>query len=167
MTTRTDDIRSIAPRMPNAFCPMPGVATGGQPSAAELEAFARAGYRTVLDIRAPGEPRGYDERPLVEKAGLQYVSLPVGHGPLTDETFDRFRALLRDADRQPILVHCASGNRVGLMMIPYLVLDEGKTPQDAVRIATQVGLSSPQLASLALDYIARHGASKAAPGRVA
>lgn len=162
-----NEIRRLAPGMPNARAPLPGVATGGQPRAADLEALAKAGYRAILDIRAPQEPRGYDEAAVAARAGLEYINLPVGHGPLGDETFDRFREIVRDAARRPLLVHCASGNRVGLMLIPYFILDEGKTPQEAVRLAVEAGLAGPQLAPLALDYAARHGASAPRPGRVA
>lgn len=157
MTVETP-IRSLAPGMLNAFCPVEGVATGGQPTPADLTALAEAGYRTVLDTRAPGEPRGFDEVDVVERAGMTYVNMPIGATPLTDGVFDEFRALMRDGTRQPILVHCASGNRVGLMMIPYLVLDAGRSPQEAVELAVRMGLSNPQYARLALDYVERQGA---------
>lgn len=157
MTVETP-IRSLAPGMLNAFCPVEGVATGGQPTPADLAALAEAGYRTVLDTRAPGEPRGFDEVDVVARAGMTYVNMPIGATPLTDGVFDEFRALMRDGSRQPILVHCASGNRVGLMMIPYLVLDAGRSPQEAVELAVRMGLSNPQYARLALDYVERQGA---------
>ena len=157
MTVETP-IRSLAPGMLNAFCPVDGVATGGQPKPADLAALAGAGYRTVLDTRSPGEPRGFDEVDVVQRAGMTYVNLPIGAAPLTDGVFDEFRALMRDADRQPILVHCASGNRVGLMMIPYLILDAGRSQQEAIDAAVQMGLSNPQYARLALDYVERQGA---------
>lgn len=153
--TSNDSMRSITPGMHNAFAVSDKVATGGQPTATDLEALAGAGYRTVLDIRAPGEPRGFREADVVAAAGMEYVNFPIGHAPLTDATFDDFRARVRDAAGQPILVHCASGNRVGLMMIPWLILDEGKTPEEAVGLALRMGLSSPQLAGIALDYVER------------
>jgi uncharacterized protein (TIGR01244 family) len=150
-----DSMRSITPGMHNAFAVTDTVATGGQPTAADLQALAAAGYRTVLDIRAPGEPRGFREADVVKGAGMEYVNFPIGHAPLTDAAFDEFRAHVRDAAGRPILVHCASGNRVGLMMIPWLVLDEGKSPEEAVALALRMGLSSPQLAGIALDYVER------------
>lgn len=153
--TSPDPMRSIAPGMLNGCSVSDTVATGGQPTAADLQALAGAGYRTVLDIRAPGEPRGFREPEVVEGAGMEYINFPIGHAPLHDAAFDEFRGLLRDAARKPLLVHCASGNRVGLMMIPWLVLDEGKSPQEAVDLALRMGLSSPQLARLALDYVDR------------
>lgn len=167
MSTDETEIRRITPGMLNAYCPMSGLATGGQPTAADLQGLARAGYRAILDIRGPEERRGYDEVRAARDAGLEYINLPVGHGPLPDELFERFRAILRDASRRPLLVHCASGNRVGLMLIPFLVLDEGRPPREALDTAIQAGLSSPQLAQLALDYVRRQGPDASSADRVA
>lgn len=158
MTSQTLDVRRIAPGMPNAYCPTPGLATGGQPQRTDLEALAREGFRTIVDLRTPAEPRGYDMAAVARSAGLDYVNIPVGHEPLTDTVFDEMRALLRDEKRRPALVHCASGNRVALLLIPYLILDAGKAPREALDLAIAMGLRSPQLAEPALDYVARHGA---------
>lgn len=155
MSTDETEIRRIAPGMLNAFYPLPGVATGGQPTPADLRALARAGYRTILDIRGPEERRGYDEIHVAREAGLEYINVPVGHGPLADDVFERVLAVLRDESRRPLLFHCASGNRVGLMLIPYLMLDQGRAPREVLQIAVDVGLSSPQLAHLALEYVRR------------
>jgi len=54
--------------------PLAGVATAGLPREAEFAAFARAGYRTVVDLCMPGEPRGYDEAQVVRAAGLDYAN---------------------------------------------------------------------------------------------
>ncbi len=53
----------------------------------------------------------------------------------------------------PVLVHCARANRVGALLLPYLVLDEHRSPDEALRIAHDVGLRSDELAKTALDYI--------------
>ena len=65
---------------------------------------------------------------------MEYVSLPVGHEDVEEATFDRFRALMADRERRPVLVHCSSANRVGALLIPYLVLDEGKGAEEALDI---------------------------------
>src|SRR2546427_1848091 len=45
--------------VPNACEPIPGIVTGGQPSAAHLDALRRAGCEVVLDIREPMEPQPF------------------------------------------------------------------------------------------------------------
>jgi uncharacterized protein (TIGR01244 family) len=150
------DYRELVPGLVNAACPVPGIVGGGQPTPGHLAALAAAGFRTVLDLRAPQEQRGYDQPAQARAAGIEYVNLPVVGAP-TDDTYERVRALLADPGRRPILVHCGSGNRVGGVLLPYLVLDEGKDPEEALRLAVEMGLRSQPLADLAFDYIARSG----------
>ena len=149
-------IMAMLAGLKNVACPLPGVATGGQPDSLQLLALGRSGYRTVLDLRAAGEPRGMDEAAVTRAAGLAYRSLPVTPETLTDSTFDAFRALAIDSRNHPILVHCASGNRVGAVMIPWLVLDRGWSIERAVTSANAGGLSSAELRDRALDYVERH-----------
>ncbi|HEX7119199.1 MAG TPA: protein tyrosine phosphatase family protein [Longimicrobiales bacterium] len=150
------DIRDLVPGLANAACPVPEVLTGGQPTEEHLRVFSEQGYRTILDLRAPGEPRPYDEPEAARRIGLEYVNLPVTPDTLSDETFGRFRQLMRDASKRPVVVHCASGNRVGVLLIPYLVLDEGKGMEEAVDAAMEAGLRSREMADRAMDYVQRH-----------
>lgn len=147
------DVQEIAPGMANAGQPLEGVATAGQPEQGHLERLAAAGYRTVIDLRTSEEPRGFDEPEIVGRAGMEYANIPVGHEVVDAETFDRFRQILTDAERRPALVHCSSANRVGALLIPYLILDEGKSPEDARDIAARVGLRSDELERVAFRYV--------------
>ena len=153
-----DKLTEVLGAIPTAACPLPGVATAGQPSAESWPELARAGYRTVVDLRAPDEPRGHDEPAAVRAAGLDYVSIPVTQPTLGDAEFDRFRDVMRAPDRRPILVHCATSNRVGALLLPYFAVDEGMTLTDATRLAQSAGLRNPDLQSIAVDYARRHGA---------
>jgi uncharacterized protein (TIGR01244 family) len=144
--------------IPFSAAPLDGVVTAGQPSAAQLAELAANGTRTVVDLRTQGEPRGYDEPAVARDAGLAYHNIPVGPGPITDAQFDAVRAHLREAARRPLLLHCATANRVGAMLIPYLVLDEQRTPEEALRIASSVGLRSGDLARAAFSYVERNAA---------
>lgn len=148
------ELRAAAAALPNGQLPLEGVATAGQPDADDVRRLAEAGYRVVVDLRGPGEPRGFDEAAAVREAGMEYVSLPVT-GPPSDETFEALRDLLRDPERRPALVHCASANRVGGALIPYLVLDRGQGPEDALQTAARIGLRSQELADHAVEYALR------------
>lgn len=133
-----------------------GIATAGQPSAASLTALRAAGYRTVIDLRAQDEPRGYDEPAAARAAGLDYIAVPVSSPVVPAESFDRVRELLRDPARRPALIHCATANRVGGLVLPYLMLDAGLSSDDALALARRVGLRSPEYARAALDYVHQH-----------
>lgn len=141
--------------VPNACGLLPGVITGGQPTAADLQRFAEAGGGIVLDLRDPMEPRPFDEPALARQAGLDYVNVPVTAGTLTDETLDRVLAVLREAGERPVFVHCASGNRVGGALLPHLILDHGLEEEDAVGQAMRAGLRSAELLEWGNDYARR------------
>jgi protein tyrosine phosphatase (PTP) superfamily phosphohydrolase (DUF442 family) len=148
------DVREIAPGLENAGYPLEGIATAGQPEQEHLERLAEAGYRTVLDVRTLEEDPGFDESKAVRNAGMEYVNMPLEVKPeaFTDEIFDRARELLADPGRRPILVHCASAVRVAPLLIPYLILEEGRSPDEAVEIASQVGPQQEELTDAGLRY---------------
>ncbi len=146
---------SAALSLPNAREPWPGVISAGQPMARQWAGLRAAGIAAVVDIREDWEPRGHDEAGAVERAGLRYVRVPFGHGPIRDETFARVREVMRAARSEPVVVHCASGNRVGAALIPWWILDEGLTEEQALGAAVKAGLSSRPLAMMALDYARR------------
>ena len=153
MTTPIDALRGV----PNACQALPLLVTGGQPTAAQLEALAATGNRVVLDIRAPNEPRPMDEAALVRRLGMEYVNIPlITRGVLDDALMDRLLAEFRRVSAQPTFCHCAGGNRVGGALIPFLILDQGFDEEDAVSTAQRVGLSSRELLAWGLDYARRH-----------
>lgn len=141
--------------VPNVCQLLPGVVTGGQPSAAHLAAFLASGGRVILDLRDAMEPRPLDEPETVASLGMQYVNVPIGPHSLTDATLDRVREVLREAGGGLVLVHCASGSRVGAALLPFLILDHGLEEEDAVGQAMRVGLRSAELMEWGLDYTRR------------
>jgi protein tyrosine phosphatase (PTP) superfamily phosphohydrolase (DUF442 family) len=156
--SRVDDasMKRIVDLLPYGSCPVADVATAGQPNAAAWGELARAGFKSVIDLREASEPRGHDEAGEIARAGLSYFLLPVSHETLGDRQFDAIREFLRDPANRPALVHCQSANRVGALMLPYLRLDEHIPLDEAERRAGIIGLRSPDYAALALDYVRRH-----------
>ncbi len=93
--------------------PKPDLLVAGQPAADDWKALADAGVRTVINLRPAAEMQGRDERAEVAAAGLRYVELPIaGAGDINADNARKLAELLGQADG-PVLVHCASGNRVG------------------------------------------------------
>lgn len=148
------DIREIAPGLENANYPLEGIATAGQPEQEHLKQLAQAGYRTILDLRTQEEDRGFDEPKTVRDAGMEYLSIPLEVKPeaFSDQVFEQARELLTDPDRRPVLVHCESAIRVGTLLIPYLILDEERSPDEAVEIASRLGPQKEELTQVALRY---------------
>jgi protein tyrosine phosphatase (PTP) superfamily phosphohydrolase (DUF442 family) len=152
VTSAFEAVQSIT----NACQLLPNVVTGGQPTAANLEAFKAAGGALVLDLRDPMEPRALDEPATARRLGLEYVNVPVGAGTLSDQTLDQVLDVLRGAGDGTLLVHCNSGSRVGGALLPYLILDQSLDEEDAVEQAMRVGLRSAEILEWGLDYARRH-----------
>ena len=149
MSTLTNALAGV----PNLSEPVPGLLAGGQPSAQHLAAFKKAGGVAVIDMRDPMEPRPFREPETAQTAGLDYYNVPVPHDPGPDETLDRIRQLIVELTAQgPVLAHCASGNRTGATLIPYLMLDKGMSEEDAVTAAMRMGTRSAGLIEWALDF---------------
>lgn len=125
-----------------------------QPTEAGFANAKTAGVKTVLDLRRPEETE-HDDQAMVSGAGLDYVSLPIaGVDGLTDEAFAAVRKILRDPARRPILVHCASANRVGAVWYAYRRLDQGISAERALWEAREVGLTKKPLEERAIGYVA-------------
>jgi protein tyrosine phosphatase (PTP) superfamily phosphohydrolase (DUF442 family) len=146
--------------LPNAHEPVPGLVTGGQPDARQLDALRAAGCRLVIDLRDPMEPRPLRTPAAVEALGLEYVNIPVGHVEVPAETFSRVRATVQRlvGDGTPALLHCGSGNRVGAALIPYLMLDKGMDEEAAITEAMRIGTRNAGLVEAALEYVRAQGA---------
>ena len=140
---------------PNYSEPLPGFLTAGQPGPDHFEAFAAQGVRTIIDLRDPMEPRSFDEPALVRKLGMTYVNVSVRQGALDDAVMDSALDAIRRSDGQPLLLHCASANRVGGVLIPYFMIDKKMSEDDAVAAAMKVGLRGADLLEWALEYTQR------------
>ncbi len=120
--------------------PVDGITAAGQPDKAALEVFADAGYATVIDMRAEDEDRGFDEAAFVEELGLHYVAFPIASEDAI--SFDNARKLeeLLQEYPGPVLVHCASSNRVGALLALRASL-EGADNDQALEMGREGGLT--------------------------
>jgi protein tyrosine phosphatase (PTP) superfamily phosphohydrolase (DUF442 family) len=141
----------------NASAPLPNLVTGGQPAQSHLEALKDAGARVIVDLRDPNEARPFNEPETVKALGMEYVNIPIGpHTRLDDALMDQVLTALRKHKEDGVLLHCASANRVGGALIPYLIIDQKMDQDDAIDAAQRIGLRSPEYADWALGYVERH-----------
>jgi uncharacterized protein (TIGR01244 family) len=146
---------------PNATSPEPGVLLVGQPTGEQIQLAAEDGYKTLIDLRTPAEPRGFDEVEAARLTGLVYVNLPVNPATLDQATIDRFLATLKKAQK-PVLIHCSTGSRTGALWYAWLVLGKGKAPAAALAEAKAVGLKQPELTEKIEKLVAERKAPKPA-----
>ena len=132
-----------SPDIPNRSEPLPGITSAGQPSAEALAALAEEGYTTVVDLRSEQEDRGFDEASTVEGLGMRYLSLPVAGGEnVSYENAAALDRILAEVEG-PVLLHCASGNRVGALLSLRAALN-GTDKEEAMALGTSAGLTSLQ-----------------------
>ncbi len=131
--------------LPNAKFPLPGVVSAGQPSAAQFEQAKQAGIKTVVNLRGPDEPGVAAEKALLERLGLRYVHIPITKGALeqglSEENARKLAKIIAHAKEQPVLIHCASGNRVGALMALMAFYVEHKGLDEAIAFGRKAGLT--------------------------
>lgn len=157
MPSETDWVLVRLAGIENIAAPYPWLLTGGQPDSAALATLAEAGVHDVMNLRTAAEPAPFDERALAKRLGLKYLPIPTGATDFSDARFTAFRHhLIAHGPKKPLFVHCASGNRVGAALLPWLVLDQGVEEDEALRIAQRMGLRDPDLTRTAREYIRAH-----------
>jgi uncharacterized protein (TIGR01244 family) len=128
----------------NASFPEPGVMAAGQPTGEQVQLAAEDGYKTILDLRTPQEPRGFDEPEAARQNGLVYVNVPVSPTAPDQTAIDHFLSAMKKA-KKPVLIHCGTSARVGALWYAWLVLGEGKPPAEALAKAKAAGLKNPEM----------------------
>jgi uncharacterized protein (TIGR01244 family) len=145
--------------LPNASVAKPGLVAAGRPSPEALASLKARGFRTVVDLRTATEAGLAEEKAAVEAQGLRYVNVPVAGGAFSGTDVDAVKAALDQAPEGPVLLHCASSNRVGAVWA-VLKAREGMPVDRALEEGKRVGLTSPALAEAA-----RRVATEGAPAR--
>ena len=82
------------------------------------------------------------------------MNVPFVSGQVNAAQIEKITEVLRANAGKHILFHCASANRVGGSIIPYLMLDLGMEEEDATELAMRIGLRSAEYLQVALEYVA-------------
>jgi uncharacterized protein (TIGR01244 family) len=113
---------------------------GGQPTPAQFEQAHELGYKTVINLRRP-EEEGNTEPEQVRGLGMAYLEIPIaGSGDMTE---DKARALAEalESAESPVMVHCASGNRVGGLFAMKAYYIDGMSPEEALVVGKAAGMT--------------------------
>ena len=126
----------------NARRVFPGILSGGQPTDEQLAEAQAKGFKTVINLRTAGEMQGSKEAVIVRDLGMKYITIPVGGAAdINRENSQALITALADADQYPVLVHCASGNRVGALFALDAAADGQLPVEQAMAIGTQTGMT--------------------------
>lgn len=113
----------------------PGVYRSNQPSPAQIERAARAGVRTVVNLRGQSNDSYHLlERDACARLGLELIDFKVFSRELPSAKRLHEIGRLFETIRYPALMHCKSGaDRVGLMSVLYLLVHERRPLEEALR----------------------------------
>ncbi|MDR7133629.1 uncharacterized protein (TIGR01244 family) [Lysobacter niastensis] len=135
---------SMQTSVPNLREPNDRLLTGGQPDAAAWKHLAADGVTTVINLRPDDEMAGRDEAAEVVAAGLSYRQIPVaGAAGITTENATALWTALAQAPGK-VLVHCASGNRVGALLALGAVEQGGMDSEQALQFGKAAGLTGAE-----------------------
>ncbi|WP_119680789.1 beta-lactamase hydrolase domain-containing protein [Indioceanicola profundi] len=130
----------------------------GPPTAERVGEFAREGFRSVVNLRAPAEQNQLlspsEEGEVARSHGLVYVNIPVSPEDMNEDTAHRFE---QEVSRLPgpVVVHCASGKRAGLFTFMHVARSEGLSGDAAIAKAESVGFefASPEAKAFFRRYV--------------
>lgn len=129
-------------KLPMGGMPAANLLTAGQPTPADFEALAAAGLRHIINLRPTTEDAGFDEAALALRLGLSYTVVPVaGPGDLNLARTRELDAALTATQSEPVLVHCASSNRVGALLALRASWLQGKSTDEALALGRAGGLT--------------------------
>lgn len=120
----------------------PGLITGGPPTTEQLNELAADGVHTVIDLRPVGEGDAAVQEAQARARGLRFHRLPIaGAADLTPANASALKQLL-DQSGDGVLLHCASGNRVGALLALMAVQEEGASAEQALQLGKAAGMKS-------------------------
>ena len=147
----------------------PHLYRGGQPRLSALEALAKLGVVTVLDLRAEGE-RGVAEERQAKALGMHYINVPLnGIRAPRKEQIDKVMAMLQDSKNWPVFVHCQHGvDRTGTVIACYRIAFDLWPNERAEKEAEDRGMHSVErgMKKFILNFHTAAPAPSSAPATV-
>lgn len=130
--------------LPGLRRPRERLITAGQPASSAWPLLAQRGVGLVVNLRPKAELGDRDEAAEVAQAGLAYREIPVaGADGITEANARQLWSLLQDAKGE-VLVHCASGNRVGALLALGAAKAGGMAPEAALDLGRRAGLAGAE-----------------------
>lgn len=127
----------------NARLPQAGIVTAGQPDEEQLQALRAAGAGGFISLRPTSEGGAGWEEAYASAEGVGFSRLPIsGAESLTRDNVERFAEMLGEHEGEPLVVYCASSNRVGAMLALKAHWLDGVDADQALAIGRDAGMTS-------------------------
>lgn len=141
-------------QLPNLKQPEESIFSCGQPSREAIEALCKSGCEVIVNLRPFAECGDFDEAGCARELGLAYHNIPItGPGDLGPDAVEALDRILKEAGNRPVVIHCASGNRVGGLLALHACWKRGMSPDEAIAYGERSGLSAPGLRAVVRDMM--------------
>lgn len=122
-------------------------------TAEQIQAVAEQGIDVVISL-LPSTEAKVDEATLVGDAGMIFMNVPITNASeLTQSNVQIVADALKKSEGKKVLIHCASGNRVGAVMALKSAWIDGMPTAEAVAVGQAYGLTS--LTNVVSDKLTR------------
>lgn len=122
--------------------PRDDLITAGQPAPEDWLRLRGRQVTTVINLRTDEEMEGRDEAVEVAAAGIDYQRLPIADEADIDAAHaDQLWQRIEAAPGR-VMVHCASGNRVGALLALGAARHGDMSPQQALEFGQRAGLTN-------------------------
>ena len=125
-----------------------------------LSIAKKRGIKTVITLREKNEI-DWDEAAALEQLELNFYQLGFrAPDSLTPTLIEKTVKIMGDPKRTPVMLHCASANRVGALWLAHRVLNDKLDIATARKEAKIVGLRTPAYEERVLSYIKKKQVAK-------
>jgi protein tyrosine phosphatase (PTP) superfamily phosphohydrolase (DUF442 family) len=145
--------RINAPGINNAF-QVENFYFGGQPNQEGFQFFLDQGVKTIYNLRGIGEDDFSEQEAFFKEKGIEYKHIPfLGENGFNPDCLQDLSELKQGASEAKVLIHCASGNRIGAWYIIYLVQVKGLDLDTAFEEGIKAGLTNPGLGQAVRQFL--------------
>jgi protein tyrosine/serine phosphatase len=135
--------------VPNLHRISPTLYRSEQPSALGMKNLEKLGVRTVINLRFFN-----DDEDEVKGTSLRTERTKILTWRIGDRHVVEVMSLLKHAENGPFLIHCQHGaDRTGLMTAMYRILEQGWTPEDALKELTDGGFGYHSMWKNIINYV--------------
>ena len=119
------------------------LASGAQPSEAQIEALKEAGFEAVVNL-SPVSTRNAitAEAAVVDNTGMTYVHFPVDCSNLQTHHYSTFEGIMNGMRDKKIFVHCGGNIKSSCLIHMYHVLANGM--DEAESLGTLLKIHQPE-----------------------
>ncbi len=130
----------------------------GQPRQDAFKQFAGFGIKTVINLSSASEAAGlsFDEKAVIEEAGMTYIHLPMGNEIPDASSLQRIMRALETANDAHVLLHCADSSRVGAIWALYAGQKDNLPVEKAITEGKAAGMSAPALEAAVREALSKH-----------